>query len=67
MWFVILVEGMLFVELVKAEGGWLWRIGRIGNKSELGLVCFAKLVVERAKGRMENTDCEVVANALCDG
>jgi hypothetical protein len=43
---------------------WLWHSGRIGNKSELWLDCFGKLV-ERAKGRMENTDCEIVANALC--
>jgi hypothetical protein len=44
----------------------LWHSDRISNKLELGLSCFGKLVVERAKGRMENTDRVAVANALCD-
>jgi hypothetical protein len=61
---MVLVEDMLFVELTNDEDGWLWRNGRIGNRLELGFDCFGKLV-ERAKGRMGNTDCEEVANASC--
>jgi hypothetical protein len=56
---------MLFVELAKVEDGWLWRSDRTGNKPELELGCFGKFVGERAKGRMENTNCEAMANALC--
>jgi hypothetical protein len=62
---MVLTQGMLFVELAKAEDGWLWRSDKIGNKLELEVGCFGKLVVERAKGTMENIDCEVVVNALC--
>jgi hypothetical protein len=42
---VVLVEGMLFVDLVKAEDGWLWCSDRIGNKPELELGCFGQFVV----------------------
>jgi hypothetical protein len=38
----------------------------IGNKLELTLGFFGKLVVGKAKGKMGNTGCEVVANALYD-
>jgi hypothetical protein len=31
---VELVEDMLFAELVKAEGGWMWHCGHIGNRLE---------------------------------
>jgi hypothetical protein len=44
-------EGMLFVELVKVEDGWLWCNGRIGGIPEVGFGCFDKLVVEKAKDR----------------
>lgn len=45
---------MLFVKLVKVEDHWLWRNGMIGNKQELGLDCFNRLTVGKAKGKMEN-------------
>jgi hypothetical protein len=45
---------MLFVELAKVMDDLLWRSGRIGNMAEVGLSCFGKLVVERAKDRMKN-------------
>jgi hypothetical protein len=48
------VDGMLFVELAKAIDDWLWHNGRINNMLEVGLGYFGKLVVERAKDRMEN-------------
>jgi hypothetical protein len=61
---MVLADGMLFLELAKLEDGWLWYSGMIGNKSERGLGYFGKVVVETAKGMMENTDCEAVANVL---
>jgi hypothetical protein len=63
--FVVLAESMLFVELAKAEDDWLWRSSRTSNKLEHELCCFGKPVVERAKGRIENTGYEVMAKALC--
>jgi hypothetical protein len=58
---------MLFVELAKAGGGWLWHNGRIDNKQELVPgYCLGEFVVERAKGRMLNVDGEAVPIALCD-
>jgi hypothetical protein len=57
---------MLFVEFAKAKDGWLWHSGRIDNKPELEFGCFCKLVVERVKGWMESTNCELEANAICD-
>jgi hypothetical protein len=62
---VELVEDMVFVEFVKAEGSLLWPSDRTGNKMELELGCFGRFVVGRAKGRMENTGCGAMANALC--
>jgi hypothetical protein len=56
---------MLFMESAKAEDGWLWHSDRTGNRQVLELAYFGKFVVERAKGRMENTSCEVMATALC--
>jgi hypothetical protein len=54
MLFVVLQEGMLFGELAEVVGGWLWRNDMIGNKLELGLGCFGRLAVEKAKGRVES-------------
>jgi hypothetical protein len=52
---VELAESMLFVELAKAEGGWLWHNGRIDNKQELVPgYCLGEFVVERAKGRIRD-------------
>jgi hypothetical protein len=52
---VELVEDMLFVELVKAEGGWLWHCGRIGNRLEAASgYWLSGFVVEKSKGMMEN-------------
>jgi hypothetical protein len=62
---VLLAEGMLFFVLVKAEAGLLWHNDRTGTKPELEPGCFGSFVVERVRGRMENTDCELIANALC--
>jgi hypothetical protein len=45
---------MLFVELVKVGGGWLWCSDMTGNRPELRLGCFGKLAVERAKGNIES-------------
>jgi hypothetical protein len=60
---VEVAEGMLFVELAKGRGEWLWRSDRIVNKPELGLGC--KFAVGRAKGGMENTSYEAMPIALC--
>jgi hypothetical protein len=62
---VELTNDILFVELVKVEAGLLWCSDRTSNKLELELGCFGRFVVERAKDRMENTGCGVMANALC--
>jgi hypothetical protein len=50
---VVLVEGMLFSELVKVEDDWLWHNGRIGSMSKVSFGCFGKLVVKE-ENRMEN-------------
>jgi hypothetical protein len=50
---VVLPKGMLFVKLEKVEDDWLWHNGSIGNKRELRFDYFGKLVVGKAKGRME--------------
>jgi hypothetical protein len=50
--FVELGEGMLFVELTKVEGGWLWHNSRIGSMLEVGFGYFHKLVVEKEKDGM---------------
>jgi hypothetical protein len=63
---VVLVEGILFVLLVKAEDGWLWHSDRMGNKTQLKLGYFGRFVVEIERGKMENFGCEAVANALHD-
>jgi hypothetical protein len=62
---VELAEGMLFVELAKAKGDWLWHSDRIDNKSELSLGCLCGFVVERVKGRTENIDDEAEPITLC--
>jgi hypothetical protein len=65
MLFVELVEGRLFVELVKAVGDWLWCSDRIGNRPELDLDCLDNSTMGGKKGKMENTSCEMKAIALC--
>jgi hypothetical protein len=45
---------MLFGELAEVVGDWLWHNDRTGNKAVLGLGCFGRLVVECAKGRIDN-------------
>jgi hypothetical protein len=58
---MVMMKGMLFVELVKAGGGWLWHIDRIDNRTEVvHSYCLGEFVEEKAKG----TD-GVVATALC--
>jgi hypothetical protein len=54
MWSVALLEGILFVELVKVEDDWLWCSDMIGNKLELGLGYFRRLAVERVNGKIES-------------
>jgi hypothetical protein len=54
MWFWVLAEVTLFVELAKVERDWLWHNGRIGSMSKIGFDYFGKLVVEKVKDRMEN-------------
>jgi hypothetical protein len=51
---VELGQGILFVELAKIVGGWLWRNDMIGNRSELEFGCLDRLVAETAKDRMES-------------
>jgi hypothetical protein len=51
---VALLEGILFVELVKVEDDWLWCSDMIGNKLELGLGYFCRLTVERVNGKIES-------------
>jgi hypothetical protein len=41
-------------KLAEIEDGWLWCSDMIGNKPELELGYFGRLIVERAKGKMEN-------------
>jgi hypothetical protein len=48
------VKGMLFVELMKAMGGWLWHNDRIDKRPELVLDLLGGLVAKTAKGKMEN-------------
>jgi hypothetical protein len=54
MLFMELAGGMLFEELVKIAGDWLWRNGRIGSMSDVGFKCSSRVVVEEAKDRMKN-------------
>jgi hypothetical protein len=76
MWYVVVPEGTLFmelakvedklfVELAKVEDDWLWRNDRIGNMPELGFDCCGRLA-GKAKGRMESIGCGAVANASCN-
>jgi hypothetical protein len=43
-------------QMVCYLGSWwrLWRKDTTGNRSELGLDCFGRFAVEKAKGRMES-------------
>jgi hypothetical protein len=50
------VRGMLFVELVKIEDEWFWHSDMTGNKLEVGLGYFGRIVSEKAKGKMESID-----------
>jgi hypothetical protein len=43
---VKLEEGMLFVELTKARGGWLWHNDRIDNTPEPITNCLSWFVAE---------------------
>jgi hypothetical protein len=45
---------MLFGELANCVGGWLWHNDMTSNRPELALGCIGRLVVEKAKGRMES-------------
>jgi hypothetical protein len=54
MLFVDLVEGMLFRELAKVAGDWLWHNGRIGSMPEVVLGCSDSVVMETMKDRTKN-------------
>jgi hypothetical protein len=49
-----LPEDMLFVELAKVVDDWLWHSGTIGNRPELELDYFYRLVVGNVKDKMES-------------
>jgi hypothetical protein len=59
-------EGMLSVELVKVEYDWLLRSGMTGRMLGDGFGCYDRLVVENAKGRMENIASGEELIARCD-
>jgi hypothetical protein len=61
-----LVKGMLFVELAKAGGDWLWHSDRTNNRPDVALGCLGEFVVERANGRTENIGDDLEPIALCD-
>jgi hypothetical protein len=46
------VNGMLSVELMKVEHGWLWHSGMTGSMVGVGFGCYDRLVVKNVKGRM---------------
>jgi hypothetical protein len=54
MLFVKLEEGMLFEELMKVAGNWLWRNGRIGSMSKVGFEFSGRVAVEEVNDRMES-------------
>jgi hypothetical protein len=63
---VELVEGMLFVELVKDGGGWLWCNDRVDNKLKLVLgYWLGGFMLERGKSRKGSIGGEVVPIAWC--
>jgi hypothetical protein len=66
MWFMALVEGMLFVGLTKVEDGWLCHNDRIGSMPEVGFGSVDKLVVEKVKDRMGNIVGDEEPIAWCD-
>jgi hypothetical protein len=66
MLFVELVKGILFVELMKAMGGWLWHNDRIDKRPELVIDLLGGLVAKTAKGKMENIAGGVGRTAWCD-
>jgi hypothetical protein len=49
-----LVAGMLFGELAKVAGDWLWHNDMTDNRPVLGLSCLSRFAVEKAKGTMES-------------
>jgi hypothetical protein len=62
---VVLPEGTLFGELVEIARDWLWCNDMTGFRQELGLGCFGRLAMERAKGRMESIGGEGELIAWC--
>jgi hypothetical protein len=62
---VRLAKGMLSVELTEVVNDWLWCNDRIDNMPVVGLGYFGKLVVERAKDRIENIAGSEGAVAWC--
>jgi hypothetical protein len=63
---VELAQGMLFVELVKDGGGWLWCNDRVDNKLKLVLgYWLGGFMLERGKSRKGSIGGEVVPIARC--
>jgi hypothetical protein len=57
---------MLFVKLAMVVDSWLWHSGMTGNRPELEFDYFGWLVVERARGMMENIVGGGESIAWCD-
>jgi hypothetical protein len=56
---------MLSVEFMEVAGGWLWRNGRTDSMPEVELDLFGKLVVEKAKDKMESIADDGSSIAWC--
>ena len=56
---------MLFVELAKVEGDWLWHSGMTSNMPEVGFGYFGRLGLESAEGRMGNNAGDVEPIVWC--
>jgi hypothetical protein len=63
---VALAKRMLFVELTKVEGDWLWNSGMTSNMPEVGFAYFSRIVLESVEGRMGNITGYVEPIAWCD-
>jgi hypothetical protein len=63
---VALAKHMLFVELAKVEGDWLWHSGMTSNMPEVGFAYFSRTVLESVEGRMGNITGYVEPIAWCD-
>jgi hypothetical protein len=60
-----MMGGMLFVELTEVAVGWLWRNGMTNSMPEVELGLFDKLVVEKARDKMESIAGDGGSNTQC--